>query len=35
MLVIRKIIGTKKTAAYIGLVIFYSTIAGFIFGFLF
>jgi hypothetical protein len=32
MLVIRKIIGTKKTAAYIGLVILYSTIAGFIFG---
>ncbi|MFW6220609.1 MAG: permease [Nanoarchaeota archaeon] len=35
MLVIRKIIGTKKTLVYISLVIFYSTIAGFIFGSIF
>ena len=32
MLVIRKVLGTKKTAVYIGLVIAYSTIAGLIFG---
>ena len=32
MLVIRKILGNKKTAAYIILVVAYSTIAGFIFG---
>jgi len=34
MLVIRKILGTKKTAVYVLLVIFYSTLAGLIFGFL-
>jgi len=32
MLVIRKVLGTKKTVTYVGLVIFYSTIAGLIFG---
>jgi uncharacterized protein len=32
MLVIRNIIGNKKTLVYIGLVILYSTIAGFVFG---
>ena len=32
MLVIRKVLGTKKTAVYISLVIVYSTIAGLIFG---
>ncbi len=32
MLVIRKILGNKKTAVYLLLVIFYSTIAGLIFG---
>lgn len=32
MLVIRKILGTKKTAVYVGLVVVYSTIAGLIFG---
>ncbi len=32
MLVIRKVLGTKKTAVYILLVIFYSTVAGLIFG---
>ncbi|MCX6773495.1 MAG: permease [Candidatus Micrarchaeota archaeon] len=32
MLVIRGILGTKKTAAYVALVILYSTIAGLIFG---
>lgn len=32
MLVIRKVLGNKKTFVYILLVIFYSTIAGFIFG---
>lgn len=32
MIVIRKILGNKKTAAYVLLVIFYSTIAGLIFG---
>jgi len=32
MLVIRKILGTKKTIAYVSLVIAYSTIAGLIFG---
>jgi len=32
MLVIRKVLGTKKTAVYIGLVIAYSTIAGLILG---
>ncbi|MEM4259372.1 MAG: permease, partial [Candidatus Pacearchaeota archaeon] len=34
MLVIRKVLGTKKTAVYVGLVILYSTIAGLIFGLL-
>ena len=34
MLVIRKILGTTKTAVYIGLVILYATTAGFIFGLL-
>jgi uncharacterized membrane protein YraQ (UPF0718 family) len=32
MLVIRKVLGTKKTITYVSLVIFYSTIAGLIFG---
>lgn len=32
MLVIRKVLGTKKTLVYVGLVVFYSTIAGLIFG---
>ena len=32
MLVIRKVLGTKKTVVYISLVIIYSTIAGLIFG---
>lgn len=32
MLVIRKILGNKKTAVYVLLVVFYSTIAGLIFG---
>ncbi|MBU0456731.1 MAG: permease [Nanoarchaeota archaeon] len=32
MLVVRKVLGTKKTAIYIGLVVVYSTIAGLIFG---
>ncbi len=32
MLVIRKVLGTKKTAVYLSLVIIYSTIAGLIFG---
>ncbi len=32
MLVVRGVLGTKKTAAYVGLVILYSTIAGLIFG---
>lgn len=32
MLVVRRVLGTKKTAVYILLVIFYSTIAGLIFG---
>ena len=34
MLVIRNILGTKRTAVYIALVIFYSTIAGFTYGLL-
>ena len=32
MLVLRKVLGTQKTAVYVGLVIAYSTIAGLIFG---
>ena len=32
MLVVRRVLGNKKTAAYVLLVIFYSTIAGLIFG---
>jgi len=32
MLVVRKVLGTKKTAVYVGLVIIYATIAGLIFG---
>jgi hypothetical protein len=35
MLVIRKILGNKKTAVYVLLVIIYSTLAGFLFGWLF
>jgi len=35
MLVIRKVLGTKKTVVYVLLVIFYSTVAGLIFGKLF
>ncbi len=32
MLVIRKVLGNKKTAVYVLLVVFYSTAAGLIFG---
>lgn len=32
MLVVRGVLGTKKTAVYVGLVILYSTIAGLVFG---
>ena len=32
MLVVRGVLGTKKTAVYVGLVIVYSTIAGLLFG---
>jgi len=32
MLVVRKVLGTKKTAVYVGLVIVYATLAGFVFG---
>jgi uncharacterized protein len=32
MFVIRQVLGTKKTAVYVGLVIMFATIAGFIFG---
>ncbi len=32
MLVIRKVLGTKKTAAYVGIVIVYAAAAGFVFG---
>ncbi|MBU1052070.1 MAG: permease [Nanoarchaeota archaeon] len=32
MLVIRKVLGTKKTAVYVGLVVVYSAIAGLVFG---
>ena len=32
MLVVRRVIGNKRTAVYISLVIIYSTIAGLIFG---
>ena len=32
MLVVRKVLGTKKTIVYVGLVVFYSTIAGLVFG---
>ena len=32
MLVVRGVLGNKKTAVYVGLVIVYSTIAGLIFG---
>ena len=35
MLVIRGVLGSKKTAVYVGLVIFYSTIAGLLFGSIF
>ena len=35
MLVIRSVIGTKKTAAFVGLVVVFSTIAGLIYGSLF
>jgi uncharacterized membrane protein YraQ (UPF0718 family) len=34
MLVVRKVLGNKKTAVYVLLVIFYSTIAGLVFGYL-
>jgi len=34
MLAIRKVLGTKKTVVYVLIVIIYSSIAGFIFGFL-
>jgi hypothetical protein len=32
MLVVRKVLGNKKTAVYVGLVVIYSTIGGLIFG---
>ncbi len=32
MLVVRRILGTKKTAVYVGLVVLYATIAGLVFG---
>ena len=32
MLVVRRILGNKRTAVYVGLVVIYSTIAGLIFG---
>ena len=32
MLVVRKVLGTKKTVVYIGLVVLYATIAGLVFG---
>ena len=32
MLIVRKVLGTKKTAVYVGLVVVYSTIAGLVFG---
>lgn len=32
MLVVRGVLGTKKTAVYVGLVIFYSTLGGLLFG---
>jgi len=32
MLVVRGVLGNKKTFVYIGLVIIYSTLAGFLFG---
>ena len=35
MLVIRKVLGNKKTAVYVLLVVVYSTIAGLLFGFMF
>ena len=35
MLVVRKVLGTKRTAVYVGLVIIYSTIAGLAFGLFF
>ncbi len=34
MLVVRGVLGNKKTAVYVGLVIVYSTIAGLVFGFI-
>jgi uncharacterized membrane protein YraQ (UPF0718 family) len=35
MLVIRKIMGTRKTAVYVTLVVVFSTIAGLVFGSIF
>ncbi len=32
MLVIRSIMGTKKTLAYVGLVVIFATLTGYIFG---
>ena len=32
MLVIRSIMGTKKTLTYVGLVVFFATISGYVFG---
>lgn len=34
MLVIRKVLGNKKTSVYVLLVVAYSTVAGLIFGFI-
>ncbi len=33
LLVIRKVLGNKKTLVYLGLVVFYATIAGLLFGY--
>ena len=35
MIVIRSYLGTRKTAAYVGLVIFMATLTGWVYGFLF
>jgi uncharacterized membrane protein YraQ (UPF0718 family) len=32
MLVVRRVLGTKKTAVYVTLVVIYSTVAGLIYG---
>jgi len=35
MLVIRSIVGTQKTVVYVGLVVIFSTLVGYTFGFFF